>query len=455
MTGNKLLPAKLTLIIIFISIVTMLSAVISSLSLKESFHLDLPPISQIVTTPSSTSIPLPTLTPKPATTVTPGTTPSPISSTPAPTPVPSDTSDWKTYKSSDYKLEFKYPLNTIVSNRESDKFPTPYQQLIRLDFSRSFFEGSTIRNGYMNVVLCNGDNNICFTTIPKNTNIFEEEIPTPIDINGTILYKFLLSSTDNITYIIMYRTVYQGKVYEINFSIQRDEDTSLGIYGENETRIFNVFDKIISTLNFQKSENASNQITNLKTYKDTKYGFEFKYPADFIICNAKDESCNFEFRCDIYPNFWNQNETNEPTELIKIGAPSYTFLSPNLKNINVSTPACGTIYVEVLKNTTEKECKTDFDQKETTTNGVTFYYTSDKSKQGDCDMQGCNGWTIYNAYNKNTCYKISTNTYYSSRYRKGVPFVENGKLTMIESAPDNIFSTIYDQIISTFKFINK
>ena len=186
--------------------------------------------------------PVPTFTPRPSTAV-----------------KVEDTSNWKVYRNQEYGFEFKYPNDwNLKENKEYFNGKLTTEVLL----STNFDDLAPIIQFFItpNVNTTNSEN---IEPYGEWTTIISKE---SVIIAGIKTNRYVTSGPDapNHTEISL---VKNNNLFSIDTNI-RDADL-----------LKNVFDKILSTFKFIEPVDTS----TWKTYTNTKYGFEFKYPEDWEI----------------------------------------------------------------------------------------------------------------------------------------------------------------------------
>ncbi len=184
----------------------------------------------------------------------------------APTTVTGTTSDWKTYKNSQYGFEFKYPSDWAVGDFDGQITISPPNH--SGDFGSALVIQSS-KNNLLISQLCGSKKNNDFNTIEGIYCGPQYSGQSTKNINGT---NWEILPHDYASFppagSITYDTVYKNRLYSIhNLSLTLDEEKGL--------------DQILSTFKFTTP--TSNSTTNWQTYSDPAIGLTFQYPADFKI----------------------------------------------------------------------------------------------------------------------------------------------------------------------------
>lgn len=194
-----------------------------------------------------------------------------------------ETANWKTYRNEEFGLEISYPedqTRIVLENMPLEgsdltlirfQFPVdvnapvdslmyagsafdinvrPNQESVRsyIEEYKSQFDNPD-REGYVDPSMCE----------EEQANIGAEEYPATILTNCSVFRnKFILLKHPNL----------RNMVIEVNRSYTAVESYEA------------IFNQILSTFRFIGAEN---EIVNWNTYRSEEYGFEVKYPSDFIL----------------------------------------------------------------------------------------------------------------------------------------------------------------------------
>lgn len=204
--------------------------------------------------PFEVGVPVPTFTPRPSPTNLEAKLPSEIPS------------DWKTYRNEEYGFEFKYPgdwkvdecdqkiilINGICYSDFTETGAITISDDLNLEYQTNLYDqySQEWEQSQKNQIIIDNISAIKFFGIEGN------RVEGPGPIPGSKL-QFILFNSRNHT-------------YNISFAEKP---------GQN---YLNIFDQILSTFRFIDQPDTS----NWKTYRNEKYGFEFKYPGDWVIENV-------------------------------------------------------------------------------------------------------------------------------------------------------------------------
>lgn len=172
-----------------------------------------------------------------------------------------------------------------------------------------------------------------------------------------------------------------------------------------------------------------------KTYTNTEYGFEFKYPANFLISNENKQIEYFTYKV------WQVASAYQKKDNYKDNSTFNVFVTNNASDIK-----------NCLKDPSAKDLT-----KTKNINGNNFYIVSEK--QGDAAMGGARGvGSEYHILHNNYCYIIQNSVYYHLLGYAGV--INKGKsdatpqeLQEQQNEVEKSYKNLED-ILSTFKFTN-
>lgn len=174
-----------------------------------------------------------------------------------------DTSNWKTYMSSELGISVQYPPDWVV---DSD----PKQSLMPMVaiYSKTNPLSTPDIIGESLVISIDTRTNIeQIRGLYNSSGRYQEQITT---IGSQKAYQYKDMSTKTLT---MY-TTYKGKIYTFN-AVPFDDSLII---------------KALTTFKFTEPTTQTST-SNWKTYTNAQYGFEFKYPADFHINEGIDYKC--------------------------------------------------------------------------------------------------------------------------------------------------------------------
>jgi len=204
-----------------------------------------------------------------------------------------ETADWKVYRNKEYGFEVKYPSGVEIDVHDYVDQEPDYLLLT------TTFEFITIIDGYN--YLCANYNIRVEKTEYQDINSWVEDIrqkiETPSNYEGDMISGKLSSVEDmkiqgkiakkvtiegGFPFMAAYfGVINNGKLYAISYldmSYYGRSGCFEGDVEQGEAKYRNIFDQILSTFRFIEDETADWQ-----TYRNEKYGFEFKYPHEWII----------------------------------------------------------------------------------------------------------------------------------------------------------------------------
>ncbi|MBP9821888.1 MAG: hypothetical protein KBC81_00340 [Candidatus Pacebacteria bacterium] len=181
---------------------------------------------------------------------------------PTPTPKTGETVNWKTYTSTEYGFEFKYPSDWVPSPSLTDDGVVDFQSPSTVSSMES------MPGPYYDVRL-----------IPLSATV-EEKINSinsmgNVPVKAKDLFVGVKKSVVGGLEVTSYQAV-QNLCGDYVFEIAHNK--SAVVFETCRQEQLSVIEKIISTFKFTDSIETS----NWKTYKNTRYGFEFKYPANWV-----------------------------------------------------------------------------------------------------------------------------------------------------------------------------
>lgn len=246
---------------------------------------------------------------------------SPTIAPPIPTSTPDPTANWKTYKNEKYGFEVKYPNNYAISTQSGSfvapniiSFKPPAEIMFTVDDNpRNLSLSEWVKS---DIVI--HDLSIKWQSIIVGS---VESLKSPIsgNMDGGVGYSALIPQ--------------KNKVYSLLFSTKAPG-------AEAELK---VFDQMLSTFKFT-DQNQTTDTSTWKTYQNSQYGFEIKYP----------DNPRWTFRTDEYSIFAEdaQNKSLKKfiVEIINI---------PNILNLKSEEimPADynGTLNIEFVHRSFQKE----------------------------------------------------------------------------------------------------
>ncbi len=182
-------------------------------------------------------------------------------------PFKEDTTSWQTYRDKEFGFEFKYPFNWGI------KDATEYNRgLTGFDFDLFFCDGIPCTGG----VGLGGNIRVRLSGY-KNINISDQELINKFTNQGPIQ-----QGKKSFGILSFNEYVFSGFKWEIT----ENKKVKVIWEKENYTRE-DLFNQILSTFKFIE---AQINISNWKTYRNTKYGYEFKYPDNVGTVSEYDSS---------------------------------------------------------------------------------------------------------------------------------------------------------------------
>jgi len=216
---------------------------------------------------------------------------------PTVTPTPNPTANWKTYSNSNYNFSFQYPSDwTVVDNSKGESFTisAASPKGLMLNFSTNIWGVG----GRCDQDTSHDMGNAPFSFMGLDTNMFFFGSKT----NGTISFAYLLENhgsnaptpCPNIAFFDV-KSVgginqgARGGLESVNISYA--DKASVNASNFKTSSDFSVAKQILSTFKPLSSTEgltptttpAINEMANWKTYIDTDYPFQIKYPNEWTL----------------------------------------------------------------------------------------------------------------------------------------------------------------------------
>ena len=204
----------------------------------------------------------------------------------APSNIPAN---WKTYKNDKYGFEFKYPPDFIIDQSNSDWvwFWSEIQSENKnCNQSTKDCIAGPVKIFAMSVKITPSVNQNLETSY-KNSEIYKKEFSAFMGVKDLVING---NSAIQAEYCLEAGT----KENNCNGRVGR---MMYDIFIIHESMMFNFVistpdaSKILSSFKFTDSQIDTSE---WKTYRNDKYGFEFKYPPDFVIGDSSDNTSNFD-----------------------------------------------------------------------------------------------------------------------------------------------------------------
>src|SRR3989338_2748692 len=201
---------------------------------------------------------------------------------------PIDTSTWETYRNEEYGFEVKYPSDWEASDHSSGLLILKKTEG-RLSGIQSFFAININKNYEIN---------------PKTSAVMEK-----ISIGGRLGYKYFYQEGAGTSEVVLIQLGQDALQLSLDYFESKGSN-----FNDKKIAIQGVIDPILSTFKFIEPGNAIDA-SNWKTYRNEKYGFEFKYPPTVRVVKEKSRE-NFLSSFDLvtvdtekdpYPTFSVQN----------------------------------------------------------------------------------------------------------------------------------------------------
>lgn len=330
------------------------------------------------------------------------------------TPTPDPTANWKTYSDQNKVYEFKYPQNYSLSHFAGDNSPILLNNQIDWEITQHSAgeckgdcpviinkRDATI-NGYQ-ATIYNGWVGSVGGEIPQTFIKYEVREPGTVRIDGSNYFVITLWELD------------RRYAVQKNYSSTRNPGTI-----NQDDQI--TFDQILSTFRFLDQ----NKNSNWQTFLDKKIGISVQYPNDFkVITQYTDDGSDF-------PNtlFAIKKENSFPGYHLKT---RYIFQIKQDVNLKTST-AC---YVK----SSDGSVLTKFKM----INGSTFYYSDTYGGAASGTHEIKQDYKVFKDIGS-ICVEVNF------RYFESSDWNEPKELELSNSDQKSAL-TIFDQILSTFKFM--
>jgi len=192
---------------------------------------------------------------------------------PEPTPTPDPTADWKIYTNTKYNYQVKYPPTWMVRAMDGDK---QLDQISKVNFRVITDEIPTV-SGFDLSVIPNPDNLSLTDWVKQNPDngvllpSFTKEIESSLVLINGLNWERI--EGDSIGYVpsgyIKYGLAHRESLYYVAVIIEYDIDD---------------LDQILSTFKFLDQDSSQAEtMENWKTYTNSLFAFEIKYPSEWTI----------------------------------------------------------------------------------------------------------------------------------------------------------------------------
>ena len=200
-----------------------------------------------------------------------------------------DTTNWKTYRNEKYGFEFEYPPYFNLFEGEKAKYPpgalyppegfVTGEPKVRISMSEEKYQNTNLTDVSLSIHISKDPE-----VLSRCLKSYYSEKPLSLtkEINGHLFYKdFVREGGGGHRYdIISYRTIFHESCYEISFVLYwTNLYKELNLEKFDREQVLEELNQILSTFKFINTKDT----TNWKTYRNEKYGFEFKYPDDWTI----------------------------------------------------------------------------------------------------------------------------------------------------------------------------
>ena len=215
-------------------------------------------------------------------------------------PTQDKTANWKTYIDPRDNFEFKYPIDWILSESIVNNNVMGVVRKTNLNKLDYIFSIDITDKPYGGEAVSPDD------TIPvvdiDNQKVFRHKDPVMQEVGIDWYFDLVVyESTKSYPYnnakkldLYSFSLKHNGYYYSISYNLPKGTDKN-----NYNKQIINEADQILSTFRFTSPASSTIDTSNWKTYTNTQYGFEIKYPTDLKI-EESPKTVNSAFAVKIY-----------------------------------------------------------------------------------------------------------------------------------------------------------